>query len=135
MPADSFLLLGVLHLLPLPAGPVASPGLAAVTERALQDAEVLARAGFAGCVVENFGDAPFHPVEVDPHVPAMMAVVADRVRQRWGDAFKVGLNVLRNDARAALAAAADARRARLASIAAQAAGSTAAPVAKPPPPR
>ncbi len=101
-----FALYGVVHLLALPGAPLGSPGRQAVLDRALRDAEALVRGGVEGCVVENFGDAPFPPGDADPHVPAFLAVAADRLRREFGDALQVGVNALRNDARAALAAAA-----------------------------
>lgn len=103
---QAFKLVGVIHLLPLPAAPRTSPGLRAVSDRALFDAEVLALGGLGGCILENLGDAPFRATGVDPHVIAMMAVIADRIRARFGSALSLGVNVLRNDAPAALGVAA-----------------------------
>ncbi len=107
-------LVGVLHLQPLPGAPRPSPGLSSVLDRALRDAEALAEGGAGACIVENLGDAPFAPT-VEPHVTAMLAVVAREVRQRFGDQLQVGVNALRNDAEAALgaAAAADAQFVRI----------------------
>jgi membrane complex biogenesis BtpA family protein len=95
----------VIHLLPLPAAPRGSPGFEAVRRRALEDAEALATGGADGAMLENFGDAPFAPAEVDPHVVAGMAILAAEVRRAF-PALRLGVNVLRNDARAALGIAA-----------------------------
>ncbi len=100
-----FQFVGVLHLLPLPAAPRGSPGMHAVRERALADAAALAEGGATGAIIENFGDAPFAAGAVDPHVVATMAVLAAEVRARH-PSLQLGINVLRNDARAALAVAA-----------------------------
>lgn len=100
-----FEFLGVIHLLPLPAAPRGSPGFAAVRARALADAEALAAGGASGVILENFGDAPFAREQVDPHVVAQMAVLAAEVRSRH-PGLRLGINVLRNDARAALGIAA-----------------------------
>ena len=100
---DRFLLIGVVHLLPLPAAPRGSPGLQAVLDRALADAETLLVGGIRACILENLGDAPFRAT-VDPHVVAAMAVLVDRVHARFPELL-LGVNVLRNDARAALAVA------------------------------
>ncbi len=100
----TFTLLGVAHLLALPAGPVASLGFAAVRARALADAEVLAGEGFDGVILENFGDAPFPAGPVDPHVVAFVAVLAAEIRSRH--TLQIGINLLRNDARGALGVAA-----------------------------
>lgn len=102
---ESFTFLGVVHLLPLPGAPRRGPGLAAVTRRALDDAEALAEGGASGMIVENLGDAPFARVAVDPHVVAMMTAIVTQIRSRHPDLL-LGVNVLRNDAVAALAIAA-----------------------------
>ena len=101
--ADTFSLVGVVHLLPLPAAPYGSPGLDAVLARALADAEAMVQGGLQTVIVENLGDAPFRATRTDPHVAAMMAVITARVRDLG---LSVGVNVLRNDARAALGVAA-----------------------------
>jgi membrane complex biogenesis BtpA family protein len=98
---DRFLLLGVVHLLPLPGGPAASPGFAAVRARALADARAILQGGAHGLIVENFGDAPFAKTSVEPHVVAAMAEITGAIRQYAPHAI-LGVNVLRNDARAAL---------------------------------
>ncbi|MFT5686511.1 MAG: membrane complex biogenesis BtpA family protein, partial [Myxococcota bacterium] len=106
MSTDQFDLTGVLHLLPLPAAPLSSPGFRAVQERALADAEALVEGGVSSCIIENLGDAPFSGGMVQPHVPAMIAVIGSAIRARFGDSLKLGVNILRNDAMSALGAAA-----------------------------
>lgn len=105
MAPDPFTFLGVVHLLPLPGAPRGSPGRAAVLERALRDADALVAGGAHGIIIENLGDAPFCAGTVDPHVPALLAVLGDRLRARFGERITLGVNVLRNDARSALGAA------------------------------
>jgi membrane complex biogenesis BtpA family protein len=95
-------LIGMIHLPPLPGSPRARRPHE-VLERAVADARALARGGADGLLLENFGDAPFAPGEVEPHVPALLAVAALEARRATG--LPVGVNVLRNDAQAALAAA------------------------------
>jgi len=102
----SFTLVGMVHLLPLPSGPGSSPGFEAVLERAEQDALTLVDGGIRSVLVENFGDAPFCSGRVPPHVVAMMAVIVRRIRRTVGDGVWIGVNVLRNDSRAAIAVAA-----------------------------
>src|SRR5262249_52516553 len=50
---------------------------------------------------ENYGDAPFFAVEVPSETVAMLALALREVRAVAG-ALPLGVNVLRNDARAAL---------------------------------
>ena len=75
-----------------------------VVERAVSDAEVLGEAGFPAVVVENFGDVPFHAGSVPPETVAAMTVAVSEVRA--ATSLTVGVNVLRNDAAAALGVAA-----------------------------
>ena len=97
--------LGVVHLLPLPGTPWASNPMDMIVERALHDAEVILSSGFSGLVLENFGDAPFVQHHVEPHIVSAMTRVALEIRRRFTQSFRMGINVLRNDARSALAIA------------------------------
>lgn len=94
---------GMVHLLPLPGSPRAK-SLREVRAAAMADATALARGGADGILVENYGDAPFAPLFVEPQVISVMAVVASEVRAATG--LPLGINVLRNDAHSALAVAA-----------------------------
>jgi uncharacterized protein len=94
----------MVHLRPLPGSPGARP-LEEVLSAAALDAECLLDAGFGGIMVENFGDVPFHKDRVEPITVAAMTRIAGALRRLCGDK-PMGINVLRNDARAALAVAA-----------------------------
>lgn len=97
-------LLGMVHLQPLPGAPRWGGDMGAVLERAVADAHALASAGFDGIVVENYLDAPFHP----GRVPAITVAALTRAVAEVVDSVSVpvGVNVLRNDAEAALSIAA-----------------------------
>lgn len=95
-------IIGVVHLLPLPGTPNGIYPFSTVLNRALQDAESLKEGGVSCVMIENFGDAPFVRNQVEPHIVAMMTLIAKEV-QRLG--LTVGINVLRNDATAAMAIA------------------------------
>ncbi len=102
-------LIGVIHLLPLagaPRGYGVHPAelLSHAAERAITEAGVLEKAGFEGLILENFGDIPFYKSEVPPETVASLSVIATAVRESVK--IPVGINVLRNDACAALAIAA-----------------------------
>jgi membrane complex biogenesis BtpA family protein len=100
-------LIGVIHLPPLagtPGAPEASSALARAGFQAVSEARQLAQAGFDGIIIENFGDAPFYKTQVPPETIASMAVIAAAVREAVR--IPIGINVLRNDGRAALAIAA-----------------------------
>ena len=104
------LLLGMVHLLPLPGSPRHRPerGLAGARwlDQAVRDATLLAEAGFDGVIVENLGDAPFFGDDVPDVTVAALGVAAHAVRRTLPRGALLGVNVLRNDARAALAIAA-----------------------------
>jgi len=98
-------LVGVIHLPPLPGSPRSALPCADVARAAAKDARALADAGFDLAMVENFGDAPFFASEVPPVTVSAMTACAAAVREAC-PGMAVGINVLRNDARAALAIAA-----------------------------
>ena len=53
-------LIGVVHLLPLPGSPdYSDSGVEPIYEHALADARAYGAAGFDGLIVENHGDIPF----------------------------------------------------------------------------
>ncbi len=96
-------LLGVVHLDALPGSPRHRRGsLADIVSNARRDAETILEAGFDGYVLENFGDVPFFKDEVPPQTVATMTRITCELPR---DAFVV-VNVLRNDARAAISIAA-----------------------------
>src|SRR5580692_9992997 len=98
-------LIGVVHLLPLPASPdYSGGGVEAIYARALGDARAYAEAGFDGLIVENHGDIPFaKPDDIGPETAAHMAVASDRIRR--ATTMPIGVNVLANAALHALAVA------------------------------
>ena len=100
-------LVGVVHLPPLPGSPRAPLGRAAmegVIARAVADARALADAGYDAVVLENFGDAPFFRGAVPAATTAAMAACGQAMRAA-APSLPLVVNVLRNDAQAALAVA------------------------------
>jgi uncharacterized protein len=102
-------LIGVIHLGALP-GDYHHEGEAFhdILERALRDGDALCQGGADGVIVENFGSAPFakgSPEEpAPPHQVSAVALVAAAFRARFD--LPLGINILRNDATAALGVAA-----------------------------
>lgn len=100
--------IGMVHLPPLPGAPEAPDDAAAAMEaavdRAVGDATALDRGGVDGLVVENFGDAPFFPDDVPKHTVAAITRAATAVAAATD--LPIGINVLRNDAAAAVSVAA-----------------------------
>ncbi len=98
-------IIGMVHLPPLPGSPRWDGAMARVVASALADAHALVEGGVDAVLVENFGDAPFTPGRVEPATVAAMSVVAAEIRRAL-PRTPLGVNVLKNDARAALAVAA-----------------------------
>ncbi|MFN4244111.1 MAG: BtpA/SgcQ family protein [Tepidisphaerales bacterium] len=97
--------IGMLHLMPLPGSPNYQGDRQAVIKRLLEDADALVAGGVHALLLENFGDVPFFADNVPPYVIAEMTAMAMRVRAAF-DGVPLGINVLRNDAAAAMAIAA-----------------------------
>ena len=97
-------LIGMVHLPPLPGSPRWEGAMERVIAAALADARALVEGGMDALLVENHGDAPFTAGRVEPATVAAMAVVAAALRQAF-PTVPLGINVLKNDARAALAVA------------------------------
>lgn len=97
-------LIGVVHLLPLPGSPRFRGGLQPILDRAVTDAIAYEKGGATAVIIENFGDNPFTGGTVAPETIAAMARAGALVRAAID--LPIGFNVLRNDARAALGLAA-----------------------------
>ncbi len=95
------ILIGVIHLFATPGSPRFAGDVNALLQRAAQDAEALVVGGCDALIVENFGDAPFHKSRVPAETIATLALALATVRHET-PSVPVGVNVLRNDARAAL---------------------------------
>jgi uncharacterized protein len=95
--------IGMVHLKPLPGAPRYRGSLAGVIDAAVLDAEAMRTGGADALMVENFNDNPFYPGDVEPETVAAMTVVAGEVARAAN--LPLGINVLRNDWKAALAIA------------------------------
>jgi len=95
------LLIGVVHLRPLPGSPRWAGDIDVVLEGAAHDARAYERGGAHALFIENFGDIPFTKSGIAPETIAAMAAAGRAVR--GAVKLPIGFNVLRNDARAALA--------------------------------
>jgi membrane complex biogenesis BtpA family protein len=96
--------IGMVHLRALPGSPRWDGDMAALVRAALADARALAEGGADAILVENHGDVPFTARRVDAATVAGMAVVIGELRREI--ALPIGVNVLKNDVRSALAVAA-----------------------------
>jgi membrane complex biogenesis BtpA family protein len=95
------LLIGVVHLKPLPGAPGWTGNLESLVRFAVNDAKAYERGGADAVFVENFGDVPFTKGRVGPETIAAMAAAGRAIRESVK--LPIGFNVLRNDGCAALA--------------------------------
>lgn len=99
------MLVGVIHLPPLPGSPRSSLSARECARSAAACARALADASYDAVIVENFGDVPFFADRVPPVTVSAMTACALAVREA-APSLSLGINVLRNDAEAALSIAA-----------------------------
>jgi len=95
--------IGMVHLPALPGAPGYAGSLEAIRQAVARDVDALLAGGVHGLMIENFGDTPFFADSVPPATIAHMTGLARLVRERTER--PIGINVLRNDAPAALAIA------------------------------
>ena len=95
------LFVGVVHLPALPGAPGWHGDIDRVINHAVADAVALNKGGAHALFIENFGDAPFTKGPVGPETVAGMCAVARALKDHVK--LPIGFNVLRNDAKAALA--------------------------------
>jgi membrane complex biogenesis BtpA family protein len=96
-------IIGVLHLLPLPGSPQFDHDTRRILAQARDDADALVRGGVDAIMIENFGDTPYFPKKAPRETIAWMARIGGLIRDRCD--LPLGVCVLRNDGRAALAIA------------------------------
>lgn len=94
-------LIGVVHLKPLPGSPRWNGNLPALIDFAIADARAYQQGGADAVFIENFGDVPFTKGRVAPETIAAMTAAGCAIRAAIR--LPIGFNVLRNDAHAALA--------------------------------
>ena len=91
---------GMIHLLPLPGAPLHTKS-EDVIKRAVHDYQSLREGGVDAVIIENFGDAPYFKDSVEPQTLTWMTKVIFSLNID----IPFGVNVLRNDCKAALAIA------------------------------
>ena len=97
--------IGVVHCDAFPGSPKYSgKPVSYIIDRALRDADNYLSGGVHGLIVENHGDIPFaKPEDIGPETAAFMAVITEKIRERFG--APLGINVLANAAIPAIATA------------------------------
>lgn len=96
-------ILGMIHLPPLPGSPNYGGDMTNVLDHALKDADTLVKCGIDAIIVENLGDYPYYPMTTEPETVAAMTRAALEIKRLYP--VPMGINVLRNSWKAALAVA------------------------------
>lgn len=96
-------IIGMVHLEPLPGGPLAETPLPRVISQAVEDVRALAEGGVDAVLVQNRGDRAFVAEGAPPDVIAAIGAVVYEVVRAVD--LPVGVHVLRNDTIASIAVA------------------------------
>lgn len=96
-------IIGCVHLLPMPSAPMYDGNLEHIYKVALKEAEILYKNGVDAFIIENFRDRPLYPNSVPASTVATMAAIAMEIKSKFP--IPMGIAVLRNDANAALSIA------------------------------
>lgn len=95
---------GMIHVPALPGSANNTQSINEIIDFCLTDAQIFFENGVDHLFIENFGDAPFPKNTVDPQVIAALTTIINHIKVRF-PSMVLGVNVLRNDALAALAIA------------------------------
>lgn len=96
-------LVGMVHVGALPGTPKGGEPVQSIAARAVEEAWLLAEAGFDALIIENMHDAPYLRREVGPEIVAAMTVVAESVREAVD--IPLGIQILAGANGAALSVA------------------------------
>ena len=73
------MIVGVIHLLSLPASPGYKGNFRKIVEDAHHQADIFSKTGFDGVIIENFNDYPFSRKADAPQIAAM-SIIADKIK-------------------------------------------------------
>lgn len=97
-------IMGMVHLQPLPGSPNYDGSMEKVLDHAIHDAAALVENGVSALIIENLGDNPYYPITTEPETIASMTRAALEIKKKYPD-IPIGINVLRNSWKSALAIA------------------------------
>lgn len=101
---ESHTLWGMIHVPALPGSGNNPQSIDKIINFCLEDAQIFFENGIDHLFIENFGDAPFPKSTVEPQVIVALTSIINHIKAHFPRVL-VGVNVLRNDAIAALAIA------------------------------
>ena len=90
------IIIGMLHLLPLPGSPNYDGSMDVIFDRARNDLENLLEGGFCKVNIENYGDIPFPKTPASPVTISSFTKIVTKLEQEFD--FDFGIQVMRNDA-------------------------------------
>lgn len=93
-------LIGMVHLLPLPGAPLFNNNFSEIISQAVNEAKLLEEAEFTAVLIENYGDAPFAKDAIDEQTFQVMDEVLKKIRAEVK--LPIGVNILRNDSLSAM---------------------------------
>lgn len=97
-------LIGTIHAQALPGTPASRLSVAAIASAAAEEAEIYAKAGFHGLILENTHDRPYlKGAAVGPEIVSAMSIVGAEIRRAVP--LPLGIQVLAGANRAAMAVA------------------------------
>ncbi len=102
--ARSNALIGMIHVQALPGTPRGSMPVEAIVSQAVDEARLLADAGFEGIILENMHDVPYLRRTVGPEIVAAMTTVGAAVREA-ASGVSLGIQILAGANKEALAVA------------------------------
>ncbi|BFI74523.1 BtpA/SgcQ family protein [Sulfurisphaera ohwakuensis] len=97
------LIIGMIHLPPLPGSPNSKMSVEELLEYVRSEARILEEAGVDAAIVENLGDYPFYKDEVPAVTVSVMTLLVREVVK--SSSLRVGVNILRNACAQALSVA------------------------------
>ena len=100
--AKSKSVIGMIHVGALPGTPRHGESLAAITDRAVEEAGVFVKHGLDGIILENMHDVPYLCGQVGPEIVAAMTAVGLAVRERILPAASSRISVPRKDSRSSI---------------------------------
>jgi uncharacterized protein len=105
-PGGRKLVLGMIHLQPLPGTPFYEEGsFGRILDVAVRSARALHEGGADGCLVQTVDRVYAPGDEADPARTAAMSLIVRDVVQATGEGFQVGVQIMRNALKASLAVA------------------------------
>jgi membrane complex biogenesis BtpA family protein len=96
-------LVGMVHVHALPGTPRGGMAIEEIKQRAVDDAKILADAGFDALIIENMHDVPYLRRNVGPEIVASMTAIGAAVRAAVD--LRIGVQILAGANREALAVA------------------------------